>query len=57
LRIESTITDFEDLVEICAAIAAGRGLSFSSATVQNLDILGIYANNHGDKQPASWGRK
>ncbi|WP_169543529.1 hypothetical protein [Sneathiella aquimaris] len=57
LRIESTITDFEDLVEICATIAAGRGLSFSSATAQNLDILGIYANNHGDIQPASWGRK
>jgi len=43
LRIESTVTDFEDLVGICVSVAAEKRVSLSATTRRNLDILGVMA--------------
>lgn len=41
LRVESTITDFWDLVGICALNAKNRGLALDPSTIQNMHALGI----------------
>ncbi len=44
LKIESTVADFEDLVEICVAIATERQVSLDMTTRRNLEILGVSAD-------------
>ncbi len=41
LRIESTVTDFEGLVDTCASIALSKGLSLDPASIRNLQALGV----------------
>ncbi|OUR76219.1 hypothetical protein A9Q83_15560 [Alphaproteobacteria bacterium 46_93_T64] len=50
LRVESTISDFWELVSICAEKAREKGLALDPATVRNMQALGLDTtfNDHTD---------
>ncbi len=49
LRLESSLTGFEDVVERAARAAEANGLSLSDTTVSNLEALGIHPS--ADQRP------
>ncbi len=57
LRVESTITDFWDLVGICALNAKKRGLTLDPLTIQNMHALGIEDDVSGYQHAHDWGNK
>ncbi len=57
LRVESTITDFWDLVDTCALIAKDRGLLLDSSTIRNMRTLGIETDAIGYQQIRDWGKE
>ena len=56
LRVESTITDFWDLVGICALKAKNRGLALDPSTIQNMHALGIEDDVSGYQHVHDWGK-
>lgn len=57
MRVESTITDFWDLVDTCALIANDRGLLLDSTTIRNMRTLGIETHASGYQQIQNWGKE
>lgn len=57
LRVESTIAGFEDLVEICVAVALKNKLSLDVATKNNLEILGLSASSETFQTRQLWGKE
>lgn len=47
LRIESTLNDFEGLVDTCFAVARNEKLPIDSASVRNLRALGLISEDFG----------
>lgn len=57
LRVESTITDFWDLVDICALNAKDRGLLLDPSTIRNMHALGIETDVTRYQQIRDWGKE
>lgn len=47
LRIESTLSDFEDLVDCCVMVAQSKKLTMDQASIRNLRALGLTSEYPG----------